>query len=99
MKETVKQGAVLKEEAPEVAVNGEDTVPVDAGDEFKGHRSRALHGVQIAAGGAEEVALSYPDCKYSSKYFKVLNFIILSLLGLLRCFMALLYWFTYLESS
>ena len=30
MEETVKQGAVLKEEVPELAVDGEDTVPVDA---------------------------------------------------------------------
>ncbi len=29
MEETVKQGAVLKEEVPELAVDGEDTVPVD----------------------------------------------------------------------
>ena len=41
MKETVKQGAALKGEVPEAA------------DEFKGHRSRALHGAQIAIGGAE----------------------------------------------
>ena len=48
MKETVKQGAALKEEVPEAAVNGENTVEVDAADEFKGHRSRTLHGAQIA---------------------------------------------------
>ena len=30
MKEIVKQGAVLKEEVPEVAINDENTVPVDA---------------------------------------------------------------------
>ena len=53
MKETVKQGAALKEEVPEAAVNGENTVEVEAADEFKGHRSRALHGAQIAIGGAE----------------------------------------------
>lgn len=45
MKETVKQGAVLKEEVTELAVNGKNTVPVDAVDELKGHRGSALHGI------------------------------------------------------
>lgn len=53
MKETVKQRAVLKEEVPELAVNGENTVPVDAADELKGHGCSALHSVQISTGGAE----------------------------------------------
>ena len=53
MEETVKQGAVLKEEVPELAVDGEDTVPVDAADELKGHGGSALHGVQVPTGGAE----------------------------------------------
>lgn len=53
MKETVKQGEVHKEEVPELAVNGENTVPVDAVDELKGHGGSALHSVQISTGGAE----------------------------------------------
>ncbi len=52
MKETVKQGAALKEEVPEAAVNGENTVEVEAADEFKGHRSRALHGRIAGSKGA-----------------------------------------------
>ena len=53
MKEAVKEGTILQKEIPELAVNGENTVSVDAVDEFKGHRSSALHGVQIPAGRAE----------------------------------------------
>ncbi len=53
MEKAVKQGAVFKEEVPEPFVNGEDTVAMCGIDELKGHRSRALHGVQIPTGGAE----------------------------------------------
>lgn len=61
MKETVKQGAVFKEEVPELAVNGENTVAMCGIDEFEGHRSRALHGVQIPTGGAEAAVAAERD--------------------------------------
>lgn len=61
MKETVKEGAVFKEEVPELAVNGENTVPVNGADELKGHRSRALHGIQIPTGGAEAAVTAERD--------------------------------------
>lgn len=61
MEETVKQGAVLKEEVPELAVNGENTVAVGAVDELKGHGGSALHGVQIPTGGAEAAVAAERD--------------------------------------
>ena len=45
MEETVKQGAVLKEEVPELAVDGEDTVPVDAADELRASCCSCSRGI------------------------------------------------------
>lgn len=53
MKETVKQGAVIQEKAPEVFVNGEHAVPVGYIHQLKGHICSPFHGVFITACGAE----------------------------------------------
>ena len=56
MKEAVKEGTVKKKKIPEVFINGKDTVSVSHVDEFKSHRSSALHGIKIATGRAEAAA-------------------------------------------
>lgn len=56
MKKTVKQGAVMKKKIPEVFINSKDTVSVSHIDEFKSHRSSALHGIKIATGRTEAAA-------------------------------------------
>ena len=53
MKKAVKESAVIQEEIPELLINGKNTMPVSDIDQFKGHRSSALHGVEISAGRAE----------------------------------------------
>ena len=45
MEQTVKEGAVIQEEIPELFVNGKNTMAVGNIDEFKGHGGSALHGV------------------------------------------------------
>lgn len=53
MEEAVREGAVIQEEMPKLLINGKDAVVVGNIDKLKGHRSSALHGVEIAAGRAE----------------------------------------------
>lgn len=56
MKQAVKERAVKKKKIPKVFINGKDTVSVSHVDEFKSHRSSALHGIKIATGRAEAAA-------------------------------------------
>lgn len=56
MKEAVKEGTVKKKKIPEVFINSKDTVSVSHIDEFKSHRSSALHGIKIATGRTEAAA-------------------------------------------
>ena len=53
IRETTLFTAWKRQSSTELAVDGEDTVPVDAVDELKGHGGSALHGVQVPTGGAE----------------------------------------------
>lgn len=53
MEEAVKQCPVSKKELSKVFVNGKNTVPVGNMNEFKGHRSSTLHGVEIPTGRTE----------------------------------------------
>ena len=53
MEEAVEEGAVLKEEIPELFVNGKDTVAVRYIDKLKGHGGNVLHGVGISTGRAK----------------------------------------------
>ena len=61
MEETVKEGTVIRKKLPEPAVNGENTMPVWAVNELKGHRGSALHGAQIPTGRAETAVASEGD--------------------------------------
>ena len=61
MEETVKQGAVFKEEVPELAVNCKNAVSVADIYQFKGHGGGALHGVEIPAGRAEAAVAAERD--------------------------------------
>lgn len=53
LKKAAKQGAVSEEERAQVFVNGKNEMPVGTVNEFKGHFSRAVNAVLIAAGRAE----------------------------------------------
>ena len=53
MKKAVEEGAVIEEKAPELGINGKNTMPVGNTDQFKGHRDSALHGIKVAAGRTE----------------------------------------------
>ena len=53
MKKAIKERAVMQEKVPELRVNRKDTMAMDDIDEFERHRSSTLHGIFIAAGGAE----------------------------------------------
>jgi len=61
MKKAVKESPVIEEEWPEVFINSEDTMTMDNIDQFKGHRGGALHGIEIAAGGAETAVTTEGD--------------------------------------
>lgn len=53
LKKAVKEGAVIEEERAQVFINGKNEMSVGAVNEFKGHFSRAVNTVFIAAGGAK----------------------------------------------
>ena len=53
LKETVKERTVFQKEVAQFIINGENTVPVCAADQFKSDLSGALLGVFDPAGGAE----------------------------------------------
>ena len=53
LEKAVKEGAVLKKEVAQACINGKNEVSVCTVNEFKGHFSRAVNRVFIAAGGAE----------------------------------------------
>ncbi len=53
LKKAVKQGAVREEERAQVFVNGKNEMPVGTVNEFKGHFSRAVNAVLVAAGRAK----------------------------------------------
>ena len=61
MEKTVKQGAVIEEEIPEVIINGEYAVTMDDIYQLKGHRSGAPHGIKIPAGRTETAVASKKD--------------------------------------
>ena len=61
MEEAVEKGTVTQKKRSEAAVNGKNTVPVDAVDELKGHRGRALHGVEITTGRTETAVAAERD--------------------------------------
>lgn len=61
MKETVKQRTVIQEKPAELFVNGKNTVPVGDTDQFEGHGSGTLHGVEISAGRAETAVTAERD--------------------------------------
>ena len=51
----------MEEEVSELSIDGENAVSVDNIDKFKGHRGRALHGIEIAAGWAEAAMAAKRD--------------------------------------
>ncbi len=53
LEKAVEEGAVIQEERAQVFINGKNEVPVCTADEPRGHFSRAVNAVFIAAGGAE----------------------------------------------
>ena len=53
MKETVEQRTIFAEEDTEFFGDGKNTMSVDTLDDFKGHGSCALYGIEITAGRAE----------------------------------------------
>ena len=53
LKKAVKERAVIQEERAQVFINGKNKVSVGAVNEFKGHFSRAVDAVFIAAGGTK----------------------------------------------
>lgn len=61
MEETVEQSPVLQKEMAEIFVNGKNAVPVGGVDQFKGHGSSALHGIEVPTGGAETAVAAERD--------------------------------------
>ena len=61
MKKAVKEGAVIEEELPELGINGKNAVAVGNTDQFKGHRSSALHGIKVAASGTKAAVTAERD--------------------------------------
>ncbi len=61
MKEAVKQGTVIQEEITEIFINGEHAVTVWDTHQLKGHRSSALHGVEVFAGRTETAVAAERD--------------------------------------
>ena len=53
MKKAVKQSAVMEKEIAEILIDGENAVAMGNIDQFKGHGSSALHGIEISASRAE----------------------------------------------
>ena len=53
MEETVKERTVIQEKLPELFINGKNTMAVGSTDQFKGHGSSTLHGIEISTGRAE----------------------------------------------
>lgn len=53
MKKAVEQRAISTEEDTELFGDGKDTMPMNALNELKGHRSSALDRIEISARGAE----------------------------------------------
>ena len=53
MKETIKQGAVIKKKIAQIFIYGKNTVSVRNIDEFKRHRGSAVHRVFVAEGRAK----------------------------------------------
>lgn len=56
MKQAVKEGTVKKKKFPEVFINSKDAVSVSHVDEFKSHRSSALHRIKAATDRTEAAA-------------------------------------------
>lgn len=61
MEEAVKEGTVTQKKLPELLINREDAMAVDDIYELKGHRSSALHGVEITTGRAEAAVTAERD--------------------------------------
>ncbi len=61
MEEAVKEGTVTQKKLPELLINREDAMAVDDIYELKGHRSSALHGVEITTGRAEAAVTAKRD--------------------------------------
>lgn len=61
MKKAAGERAAIQEKIPELLINGKDTMAVGNIDQFKGHRGSALHGIFIAAGGAETAVAAERD--------------------------------------
>nr|WP_243117247.1 hypothetical protein [Lacrimispora algidixylanolytica] len=57
LKEIVQKITVIEKEMTEFLINGKDTVPVYAMNEFKGHRDRAFLGILHPARGASFVSI------------------------------------------
>ena len=53
MKEAIKQRTISTKEDTEFFGDGKDTMPMNALNELKGHRSSALDRIEIAARGAK----------------------------------------------
>jgi len=67
LKKAVKEGAVSEEERAQVFVDGKNEMPVGTVNEFKGHFSRAVNAVFIAAGRAEfRVAAEREEFKFAA---------------------------------
>ena len=50
VKEAVQEGAILKEEVPEIFINGKNAMTVLDVDEFERHSGSAFHGIFVPAG-------------------------------------------------
>ena len=61
MKEAVKERTVIQKKPPEMLINREDAMAVDDIYGLKGHRSSALHGVEITTGSAEAAVTAERD--------------------------------------
>ncbi len=53
LKKAAGQGALIQKERAQIFINGKNKVPVGTVNEFKGHFSRAVHAVPVAAGRAK----------------------------------------------
>ena len=61
MKKAVEEGAVIEEKAPELGINGKNTMPMGNIGQFKGHRGSALHGIKVATGRTEAAVAAERD--------------------------------------
>lgn len=61
MEQAVKERTVMEEKRAELFVNSKNTMAVWDIDQFKGHRGRALHGVEISTGRTKAAVAAERD--------------------------------------